>query len=128
MEESEEGRRDFRIALSRPSSSSITELAESLRPKRRDFIMAIAGHVSRQMLEHYSHVRLDLKRKALDGLATRKGKSGGKTIGYDTNNDTTRSMEAFEGTVGYRKDWSGREDLNLRPPGPEDWFHEESTT
>jgi hypothetical protein len=33
--------------------------------------MAIAGHVSRQMLEHYSHVRMDLKRKALDGLATR---------------------------------------------------------
>ena len=23
--------------------------------------------------------------------------------------------------------WSGREDLNLRHPGPEDWFHEEST-
>ena len=25
------------------------------------------------------------------------------------------------------EEWSGREDLNLRPPGPEDWFHEEST-
>jgi site-specific DNA recombinase len=24
------------------------------------------------------------------------------------------------------QEWSGREDLNLRPPGPEDWFHEES--
>jgi hypothetical protein len=24
--------------------------------------------------------------------------------------------------------WSGREDLNLRPPGPEDWPHEKSTT
>ena len=26
------------------------------------------------------------------------------------------------------QEWSGREDLNLRPPGPEDWSHEESTT
>ena len=50
--------------------------------------MAIAGHVSREMLEHYSHVRLDLKRKALDGLATRKGNSEGKPTGYDTNYDT----------------------------------------
>jgi hypothetical protein len=24
--------------------------------------------------------------------------------------------------------WSGRVDLNHRPPGPEDWSHEESTT
>jgi hypothetical protein len=24
--------------------------------------------------------------------------------------------------------WSGRMDLNHRPPGPEDWLHEESTT
>jgi hypothetical protein len=26
------------------------------------------------------------------------------------------------------EDWSGREDLNLRPPAPKDWSHEESTT
>jgi len=49
---------------------AITELAESQASDAP--IMAIAGHVSRQMLEHYSHVRLDLKRKALDGLATRR--------------------------------------------------------
>ena len=33
-------------------------------------IMGIAGHVSREMLEHYSHIRLDAKRKALEGLDT----------------------------------------------------------
>lgn len=33
-------------------------------------IMGIAGHVSRDMLEHYSHIRLEAKRKALDGLDT----------------------------------------------------------
>ena len=27
-----------------------------------------------------------------------------------------------------RKKWSGRVDLNHRPPGPEDWSHEESTS
>src|SRR5271170_6056172 len=61
---------------------AITELAESQASDAT--IMAIAGHISRQMLEHYSHVRLDLKRKALDGLATRKGNSEGKPTGYDT--------------------------------------------
>ena len=44
---------------------AITELAESQASDAT--IMAIAGHVSREMLEHYSHVRLDLKRKALTG-------------------------------------------------------------
>jgi hypothetical protein len=29
---------------------------------------SIAGHLSRKMLEHYSHVRIDAKRKALDAL------------------------------------------------------------
>jgi hypothetical protein len=39
-------------------------------------IMGIAGHVSRKMLEHYSHARLALKREALEGLA----KSGQGTV------------------------------------------------
>lgn len=46
---------------------AITELAESQASDAT--IMAIAVHVSRQMLEHYSHVRLGLKRKAPDELA-----------------------------------------------------------
>jgi hypothetical protein len=33
-------------------------------------IMAIAGHVSRRMLEHYSRIRIEAKRTALDGIAT----------------------------------------------------------
>ena len=46
---------------------SITELAESQTSDQT--IMSIAGHVSPRMLAHYSHVRLDAKRKALDELA-----------------------------------------------------------
>ena len=96
---------------------AITELAESQASDAT--IMAIAGHVSRQMLEHYSHVRLDLKRKALDGLSTGRRSSGGKSIGYDTNYDTTQPSAVSDHDLTYGKQWSGREDLNLRPPGPE---------
>ena len=31
--------------------------------------MAIVGHVSRKMIEHYSHIRLAAKRTALDAIA-----------------------------------------------------------
>ena len=30
--------------------------------------MAIAGHLSRQMLEHYSHVRMQAKREAVKAI------------------------------------------------------------
>jgi integrase len=96
---------------------AITELAEGQASDAT--IMAIAGHVSRQMLEHYSHVRLDLKRKALDGLSTRRNYSQGENTGYDTNYDTANPSMDSESDVSYRKEWSGREDSNLRPPGPE---------
>jgi hypothetical protein len=46
-------------------------------------IMAIAGHVSQKMLAHYSHVRLEAKRTALDALG-----GEGKGEGYGTNHDT----------------------------------------
>jgi len=49
----------------------ITELAEKGHADQT--IMAIAGHLSRRMLEHYSHIRLDAKRKALDSLAPING-------------------------------------------------------
>jgi integrase len=45
---------------------AITELAESRASEQT--IMAIAGHVSARMLNHYSHVRLDARRGALDAL------------------------------------------------------------
>ena len=48
---------------------AITELAESQASDRT--IMSIAGHVSQQMLAHYSHVRIEAKRKALDASCSR---------------------------------------------------------
>jgi hypothetical protein len=55
--------------------------------------MAIAGHVSPKMLAHYSHVRLQAKRAALDSLSTKwaeRANSGGEAGSYDTNRDTKR--------------------------------------
>jgi integrase len=44
--------------------TAITKLAES---ESSDLvIMSIAGHVSRRMLEHYSRIRMDAKRRALE--------------------------------------------------------------
>jgi integrase len=48
----------------------VTELAES--GAGDEVIMSIAGHVSRAMLSRYSHVRMEAKRRALDGIATRQ--------------------------------------------------------
>lgn len=47
---------------------AITELAE--RGASDATVMALAGHMSRAMMEHYSHVRMVAKRAAVDGLAT----------------------------------------------------------
>ena len=60
---------------------AITQLAES--GAADSTIMAIAGHVSRRMLERYSHVRMEAKRTAMEALA-----KGSEMGGYDTNSDT----------------------------------------
>ena len=60
---------------------AITQLAES--GTSDSTIMAIAGHVSRRMLERYSHVRMEAKRNAMEALA-----ASTRTAGYDTNHDT----------------------------------------
>jgi hypothetical protein len=45
-------------------------------------IMDIAGHVSKQMLKHYSHIRMEAKRTALESIVERQtniGSSGQQT-------------------------------------------------
>jgi integrase len=46
--------------------TTITDLAES--GAADETIRDIAGHVSKQMLKHYSHIRMQAKRKALEGI------------------------------------------------------------
>jgi integrase len=67
---------------------AITELAESQTSDA--VIMGIAGHVSKKMLEHYSHARLRAKRTALDALSG----AGAGSQGYDTNNGTKQESDA----------------------------------
>ena len=54
----------------------ITELAEM---GVADHVLeSISGHLSRRMLEHYSHIRIDAKRQALDALDdVRRAESNG---------------------------------------------------
>jgi integrase len=61
--------------------TAITDLAENGTPDLT--IMGIAGHISKRMLERYSHARMRAKRNALEALALST-----KTAGYDTNRDT----------------------------------------
>ncbi len=64
---------------------AITELAESQASDAT--IMALAGHVSRKMLEHYSHVRQEAKREAVNVLSAKRPNKP-RIEGYDTNYDT----------------------------------------
>src|SRR5262249_55233414 len=65
---------------------AMTELAESRASERT--IMAIAGHISPRMLEHYSHIRFDAKRKA-----PRSPRREGLEGGYGTNHGTNPPSE-----------------------------------
>jgi integrase len=49
----------------------ITDLAES--GAGDETIRDIAGHVSKEMLKHYSHIRMEAKRKALEAIVTKPG-------------------------------------------------------
>jgi integrase len=52
--------------------TAITELAEL---GVADHVLeSITGHLSRRMLEHYSHIRIDAKRQALDALDVQRGR------------------------------------------------------
>ena len=57
-----------------PDATLITELAESGASDQT--IMDIAGHVSRQMLKHYSHIRMKAKREALEAVWKKQEESG----------------------------------------------------
>jgi integrase len=45
----------------------LTKLSEGHASEQT--LMPIAGHLSRKMLEHYSHIRIEAKRAALDAIA-----------------------------------------------------------
>ena len=51
--------------------------------------MDIAGHVSRQMLARYSHIRMDAKRKALEAILRKPGsRVDASTSGNQNSNNS----------------------------------------
>ncbi len=62
----------------------ITKLAESQNTSEGT-IMSISGHLTRSMLEHYSHVRLAAKRAALDSIVR---DTNGTESAVDVNQNT----------------------------------------
>ena len=94
----------------------ITELAEM---GVADHVLeSISGHLSRRMLEHYSHIRIDAKRQALDALdAARRSTAHNGDGNGDGANQTeipaivevgddftsqSRSQFAFAGLAAFR--------------------------
>jgi len=62
----------------------ITDLAESGEASD-ETIQQLAGHVSKQMLKHYSHIRMEAKRRAVDSLTVKpKEAAKGATAGAET--------------------------------------------
>jgi hypothetical protein len=70
----------------------ITDLAESGAGDQT--IMDIAGHVSKRMLRHYSHIRMEAKRTALESIVKKQ------TIGAADQAEDSRSIDGAK-TVGY---------------------------
>jgi len=70
----------------------ITKLAESQASEHT--LMAIAGHVSRKMIEHYSHIRMEAKRAALEAIAAQFSQAA---IGVAVNQNVNQLPEAETG-------------------------------
>ena len=65
--------------------------------------MAIAGHVSQAMLEHYSHIRMAAKRTALDAISTPlpDAPGGGKVASFsrDVHQNGNQTRKVHIGVV-----------------------------
>jgi len=73
----------------------ITGLAESGEASDQT-IMDIAGHVSKRMLKHYSHIRMEAKRRAVASLIS----DGKAAVDGGENNSKTTGPQTASKTVG----------------------------
>lgn len=72
----------------------VTELAESGAGDQT--IMDIAGHVSRQMLSRYSHIRMEAKRKALEGIVSKPAPASQNTRPTEEQKPTVTPPELIQ--------------------------------
>jgi integrase len=70
----------------------VTKLAEGQASEQT--LMAIAGHVSRKMLEHYSHIRLEAKRAALDAIVAPSHTASDAGVNQNVNQLEPRAPRA----------------------------------
>ena len=105
----------------------VTELAESGAGDQT--IMDIAGHVSKQMLKHYSHIRMEAKRRALESIVTKpagngasgeqSGRSGGslqkslQRLQNGHGRDATKAVRPLTATA--QKGENAKQDCSLSP-------------
>ena len=80
----------------------ITDLAESGAGDQT--IMDIAGHVSKQMLKHYSHIRMEAKRTALESILK---KPQGRDEGKKNDAALPTIAQHFEGEYPQKSPQSG---------------------
>jgi integrase len=80
----------------------ITELAESGAGDQT--IMDIAGHVSKQMLKHYSHIRMEAKRTALESIVKKPAVSNTDQTG-SSGGSLQKSLQGLQ--PGGRTDGGG---------------------
>ena len=82
---------------------AITEMSESGKASEQT-IMAIAGHVSRKMLERYSHARMEAKRAAVALLGGRLSShvTVDVTIDASEGKESSQVVENIGGRHGIR--------------------------
>jgi integrase len=84
----------------------ITELAEG--GVGDETIMNIAGHVSRQMLKHYSHIRMEAKRNALEMIVQTPTPEAGSSAQSQTDEPVLSSDQESETATLQNSLQSGR--------------------
>jgi integrase len=83
----------------------ITDLAESGASDQT--IMDIAGHVSKKMLKHYSHIRMEAKRKALESIVPQQAEAATPTESKQDSSPVPTVVRQVEGEYPQKSPQSG---------------------
>ena len=83
----------------------ITELAENGAGDQT--IMDIAGHVSKQMLKHYSHIRMEAKRNALETIVRKRSATSATENAEEKCSESSVIAQDFEGGYPQKSPQSG---------------------
>ena len=89
----------------------ITDLAESGAGDQT--IMDIAGHVSKRMLKHYSHIRMEAKRRALESIVNKPETGKGEEPAHESGKAETKTSVGYpQRKRGYRNGLKAKPESN----------------